>query len=105
MLEVAQACPRCGKHLSSGPSAARHLAGARCLPTVFAALPEPEPLASEDEAPSFSVGRRIHDFEEPLPDVPVTAAFHRSAARPPAQPGTRSFAVAWLRPPDLLEVP
>jgi hypothetical protein len=106
MLEVAHVCPRCGKQLSTAPSAAsRHLAGNGCRPTVFAALPEPEPRAEEDDLPSFSAERRIHDFELPVPGMASVAVSRRGEEIPPVQPGTRSFAVAWLRPPDLLEVP
>jgi len=106
MLEVAHVCPRCGKHLSNAPTAAaRHLAGNGCRPTVYAALPEPEPVTEEDDLPSFSAERRIHDFEVPALGMGSAARSRLGEGVPPAQPGTRSFAVAWLRPPDLLEVP
>ena len=106
MLEVAHVCPRCGKRLSSAPSAAaRHLASRGCRPTVYAALPEPEPIGDDDELAPFSAERRIHDFETPVPVTAAGVGFRQGSVTPPAQPGARSFAVAWLRPPDLLEVP
>ena len=108
MIEVARACPRCGKRLSESPSAAnRHLAGRGCRPPVFAALPEPEAVSEDEEVPPVSAGRRIHDFETPL----VANRSERRGRSPPpsitvpmATGPSRGFAVAWLRPPDLGEV-
>ncbi len=105
MLEVAMICPRCGKHLPDTPSAsAVHLSRGGCRPMVYAALPEPEPVASESDVPLTPAGRRIHDFETPLPHPAPVSAFPRSSFATARTDPTRSLAIPWLRPPDLGEV-
>ncbi len=106
MLEVAHACPRCGRRLSATPLAAtRHISEDGCRPMVYAALPDAEPVPEGDDLVRFSAGRQIHGFESPLrPSRPV-GMLESKDDTPLAPPTARSFAVAWLRPPDLLEVP
>jgi len=104
MLEVAHVCPRCGKRLSESPSAAiSHRLERRCLPTVFAALPEPE-LQEEDAVPSSSAARQIYDFEMPAGHVGHGGLFGDAPADEDARGAYRSLSVPWLRPPDLGEV-
>jgi hypothetical protein len=106
MLEVAHVCPRCGKRLSDSPTAAnRHLAGSGCRPPVFAALPEPEPTAQEEDVPLTPAARRIRDFETPVAPQPRRAAPSRELLPTTTiEPTGRAFTAPWLRPPDLGEV-
>ena len=104
MLEVARMCPRCGKRLSDSPSAAAwHLDRDACRPVVYAALPEPEAPANEDDPP-IPAGRQILDFEVPA-TLPRRGPTFLELDSPPVFDGTgRALAVPWLRPPDLGEV-
>lgn len=103
MLEVAHVCPRCGQRLPDSPSASSwHLSGRGCRPTVFAALPEPEPrTVEEDEIPPVPAGRKIHDFEVPSASPLLPGEVGRVTG---AHGIARSLSIPWLRPPDLGEV-
>lgn len=106
MLEVARVCPRCGKRLSESPFAAsEHLETNQCRPTVFAALPEPEPVVDLDDMPLITAARRIHAYELPTPETRHTVLPQDVEPSAPVGPGSRAFGVAWLRPPDISEVP
>jgi hypothetical protein len=104
MLEVAHICPRCGKHVPDAPSAAaRHLASNTCRPPVYAALPEPEPAAQEDEG-LIPAGRLIRDYETPLTSARRTVPLGALDPISTPAPAPRGLAIPWLRPPDLGEV-
>jgi hypothetical protein len=106
MLEAAHICPRCGQELPDSPTASTwHLAGKRCRPTVFAALPEapdPKPVEAADDVPPVSAVRRIHDYE--VQSGAPALSESGGVAIPGSSGVSRSLPVPWLRPPDLGEV-
>ena len=107
MLEVAHICPRCGQRVSDEPEAtARHLAKNGCRPAVYAALPDND--RSADETQPTPAGRRIRDFETPIPRgrraaSPFPAGGYDVVSAAPGPTG-RALSIPWLRPPDLGEV-
>ncbi len=104
MLGEADVCPSCGATHAEPQFSLQHGGPRECPRVVLGSFPVLDRLELEDlpaPIPHIPAGRKIREFETPIPTALGMASALRSDD-PFARP--RALTVPWLRPPDLGEV-
>ncbi len=102
MLGEADVCPLCGETHPEVLFGIRHGNAQECPKVVLGSFPvldRLEEAPQDPPIPRLPAGRRIREFETPIP-VPLISG---SSPPPSGEVGARprGLSVPWLRPPDL----